>query len=97
MKTFWLPQLSPQLLFLWPRISKCSRSKEYFVVCSLEAPQTFVKITAALFHAFWVEKKPIQLPTVFRDVLTDKLGEQFTMRIEQRVTISKWFAPERDL
>ena len=58
------------------------------IACSLEAPERFVDVVGNLFHAFWVEKKPVQHPHVFMSIIKDTLGETVSVRVEQMVSIA---------
>ncbi|KAI1616254.1 thioredoxin-like protein [Exophiala viscosa] len=54
--------------------------------CMLESPLRQADLVAALYHAFWVEKKGVQLPEVHEPIVIKILGQNVGTRIIERST-----------
>lgn len=51
----------------------------------LGSPERHADLVAALYHAFWVEKKSVQLPEVHEPIVTSVLGQDVGKRVIARV------------
>jgi hypothetical protein len=52
---------------------------------SLQCPELYPEVIAALYYAFWVEKKGVQLPEVHKAILSDILGPEQASIVMERV------------
>lgn len=55
--------------------------------CSLECPERYPNLLAALYHAFWVDKKGVQLPGVYEPIVMSVLGREVAGRVVERVSL----------
>ncbi|OAP60576.1 hypothetical protein AYL99_05578 [Fonsecaea erecta] len=51
------------------------------VACSLECPSRYPDVLNALYHAFWVEKKGVQLPQVHEPIVARVVGDKLAAKI----------------
>jgi 2-hydroxychromene-2-carboxylate isomerase len=54
--------------------------------CSLECPERYPDLLAALYRAFWVDKKGVQLPGVYEPIVVSVLGEEAASSVIERVS-----------
>ncbi|KAK4949765.1 hypothetical protein LTR10_011607 [Elasticomyces elasticus] len=52
--------------------------------CMLESPSRHADLVAALYHAFWAEKKSVQLPEVHAPIVLAVLGQVVGTRVIER-------------
>ena len=53
--------------------------------CSIECPDQYPDVLGALYHAFWIEKKRVQLPDVYEPIIADALGKDLAARVIEKV------------
>jgi hypothetical protein len=53
---------------------------------ALESPDRYPEVLGALYHAFWAEKKGVQVPEVHYPILVSVVGEDSAKRILERVS-----------
>ncbi|OAL26615.1 hypothetical protein AYO20_10039 [Fonsecaea nubica] len=56
------------------------------VACSLECPNRYPDVLGAVYHAFWCEKKGVQLPDVHAPIITQVVGKDVAAKILNRST-----------
>ncbi|KAK5390284.1 hypothetical protein LTR20_002995 [Exophiala xenobiotica] len=56
------------------------------MACSLECPERYPNLLAALYRAFWVDKKGVQLPGVYEPIVVSVLGQEVASRVIERST-----------
>jgi hypothetical protein len=54
----------------------------------LESPDRYSDVLDRLYHAFWYEKKGVQLPAIHKAVIAEVVGEEMATRIMKRVSSS---------
>lgn len=54
--------------------------------CSLEYPDQLPDLLSALFHAFWADKKGVQLREVYEPIVVAILGNQPAKRVFEMVS-----------
>lgn len=62
--------------------------------CKLECPNQFVDVVAALYSAFWGERKAIQLETGYRPILEKLLGMTESEKVLCRVSLRAFVGTE---
>ncbi|KAK6380745.1 hypothetical protein LTS17_004945 [Exophiala oligosperma] len=68
----------------YPFKSTTLKAERLLTACSLECPKQYPDIIAALYHAFWVEKKAVQLPEVYEPIAVEFLGEESAKKVINR-------------
>ncbi|ETI22508.1 hypothetical protein G647_06583 [Cladophialophora carrionii CBS 160.54] len=54
------------------------------ISCSLECPERFPEVVAVLYHAFWYEKKGVQLPEIHGPLIAKVVGAELAAKIRGR-------------
>ncbi|KIW99605.1 uncharacterized protein Z518_11018 [Rhinocladiella mackenziei CBS 650.93] len=68
----------------YPAMATTVKVQRVLVACSHECPERYPDVIGALFHAFWVEKKGVQLPEIYEPIITDILGKEISSRIVEQ-------------
>lgn len=59
---------------------------------SIDHPDRYPEVISALYHAFWAEKKGIQLPEVHYPILASILGEDSATKVLERVSLCRRYS-----
>ncbi|KIW13293.1 hypothetical protein PV08_08481 [Exophiala spinifera] len=68
----------------YPFKSTTLKVERFLVACSRECQQQYPNVIAALYHAFWVEKKAVQLSEVYEPIAADVLGQETAQKVIER-------------
>lgn len=67
-------------IFLPPQVERV------LAATALDYPDRYPEVLGALYHAFWAEKKGVQVPEVHYPILASVVGEDTANRILERVS-----------
>ena len=63
--------------------------------CTIACSDKVGEIYDALFHAFWFEKKGVQLPEVYEPILKSVLGNELAEHVIEMVSVAIWASVEK--
>ncbi|KIW95443.1 uncharacterized protein Z519_04027 [Cladophialophora bantiana CBS 173.52] len=76
----WSPGLPANYPF------KVTTLKRALVACLLECPDRYPDVVDGLYHAFWYEKRGVQLPEIHGPIIAQIVGKELAARILDRST-----------